>query len=102
MDMYGVCKKCGCTDDNPCFNPIYGNCWWVDDSHTLCSHCADAVIAMDPETKHCINSAASAPPDDAECCTCVYFHENDGGEICMLSGEATTCCSKACSDYSEE
>lgn len=43
-----------------------------------------------------------APPDDAECCTCVYFHEDDGGEICMLSGEATTCCSKACADYSEE
>lgn len=43
-----------------------------------------------------------AAPDDAECCTCVYFHEDDGGEICMLSGEATTCCSKACADYSGE
>lgn len=43
-----------------------------------------------------------AAPDDAECCTCVYFNEDKDGEICMLSGEATTCCSKACSDYSEE
>lgn len=43
-----------------------------------------------------------AAPDDAECGTCVYFHEDDEGEICMLSGEATTCCSKACADYSEE
>lgn len=43
-----------------------------------------------------------APPDDAECCTCVYFNEGDDGEICMLSGEATTCCNKACADYSEQ
>ena len=52
--------------------------------------------------RFCENSAASEAPDDAECCTCVYFHEDDGGEICMLSGEATTCCSKACADYSKE
>ena len=52
--------------------------------------------------RFCENSAASEVPDDAECCTCVYFYEDDGGEICMLSGEATTCCSKACADYSEE
>lgn len=100
--MYGVCKICGCTDDNPCFNPICGTCWWVDDSHTLCSHCADAVIAMDPETKHCINSAASEVPEDAECCTCAYFNCGDFGEICMLTGEETMCCSKACAEYSEE
>lgn len=43
-----------------------------------------------------------AAPDDAECCTCVYFNEEEDGEICMLTGEATTCCNKACADYSEQ
>ena len=37
--MYGVCKICGCTDDHACHSPILGNCWWVDDTHELCSHC---------------------------------------------------------------
>ena len=93
--MYGVCKKCGCTDDDPCFNPIYGTCWWVDDSHTLCSHCADVVIAMDPETKHCINSAASEVPDDAKCCTCIYFQEDEDGVYCDLTEEPVRGCDKA-------
>lgn len=43
-----------------------------------------------------------AAPDDAECGTCVYFNEDKDGEICMLTGKATTCCSKACADYSEQ
>ena len=37
----GVCHKCGCTEDNPCVDSIYGPCWWVNDDSTLCSHCAD-------------------------------------------------------------
>ena len=45
---YGVCRVCGCTDNDPCLNPEYGNCWWVDDTHELCSHCADETIANDP------------------------------------------------------
>ena len=52
----GVCRVCGCTDDDPCYNPNFGNCWWADESQTICSHCADKAIAYDPETKHCINS----------------------------------------------
>ena len=52
----GVCRVCGCTDDDPCYNPNFGNCWWADESQTICSHCADKAIADDPETKHCINS----------------------------------------------
>ena len=52
----GICRICGCTDEDPCFNPIVGNCWWVDDAHTLCSHCADEAISNAPETIHCINS----------------------------------------------
>jgi hypothetical protein len=58
---YGVCKICGCTDNDPCHNPAHGNCWWVDDSHELCSHCADKTIADDPATQHCINSNGFDP-----------------------------------------
>lgn len=53
---FGVCRECGCTEDDPCFNPNVGTCWWADDEHTLCSHCADPRIKNDPETEHCINS----------------------------------------------
>ena len=48
----GVCRICGCTDDNACYNPSYGNCWWVDDAHTLCSHCVMPDVVRDPKTKH--------------------------------------------------
>ncbi|MBQ6246168.1 MAG: hypothetical protein IJK04_04830, partial [Kiritimatiellae bacterium] len=36
----GVCRVCGCTEDNPCYHPEHENCSWVDDECTLCSHCA--------------------------------------------------------------
>ena len=54
--MYGVCKVCGCTDNDPCYHPDWGCCWWADETHELCSHCADEEIANDPCTQHCINS----------------------------------------------
>ena len=41
----GVCRVCGCTDDNACYIPGVGPCWWVDETHTLCSHC----VEIDPE-----------------------------------------------------
>lgn len=63
---YGVCRICGCTDDNPCNNPEVGNCWWADETHTICSHCADERIANDPMTKHCINSEEDAIGEDDE------------------------------------
>lgn len=83
---YGKCKVCGCTDNDPCYNPKYGTCWWVDDTHELCSHCADKEIAEDPLTLHCINSSGDDtfpgverkdlaalgcphPDEDAEACT---------------------------------
>lgn len=31
----GVCCACGCTNRYGCS----GGCWWVDDTHTLCSRC---------------------------------------------------------------
>lgn len=64
----GVCRVCGCTEDNPCYHPTYGTCWWVDEDHTLCSHCAETVmvhgrkvnISKDHNTKHCVNDASNA------------------------------------------
>lgn len=35
----GMCEVCGCTDNNPCYTHEHGACWWIDDRHTLCSHC---------------------------------------------------------------
>lgn len=58
---YGICKVCGCTDDNPCYHPEHGFCWWVDDTHELCSHCAIKEIAEDPDTQHCINGNGIDP-----------------------------------------
>ena len=37
----GICRICGCTWNNACTHPEYGNCWWVDQEETLCSHCTD-------------------------------------------------------------
>ncbi len=48
----GVCRFCGCTGDNACHHPEHGNCWWVDEAHTICSHCAIPDIANDPRTEH--------------------------------------------------
>ena len=52
----GVCSVCGCTMFNPCHNPKYGYCWWHDAEETVCSHCANKEIFLDPATEHCINS----------------------------------------------
>jgi hypothetical protein len=91
---YGICKVCGCTDNDPCFNPEHGNCWWVDDTHELCSHCADPEIANHPATQHCINSEGFDPypgverkdlaaigcpfPDDdgAACSDCSHYNSS--------------------------
>lgn len=52
----GVCRVCGCTENDPCYHPDYGTCWWADEEHTLCSHCAEKRIAEDPLTAHCVNT----------------------------------------------
>ncbi len=52
----GVCRVCGCTEDDPCFNPVYRYCWWHDAEMTICSHCANKDIFNDPTTVHCVNS----------------------------------------------
>lgn len=63
----GVCRICGCTSDNPCFNPEYGYCHWVAPS--LCSHCAETYleggnryspVKDDPRTEHCVNDCSRA------------------------------------------
>lgn len=34
-----VCKICGCAFENPCYTHENGYCYWIDDEHSLCSHC---------------------------------------------------------------
>lgn len=41
---YGTCKICRCTDYNACVHPDEGSCYWVDDTHELCSACLDHKI----------------------------------------------------------
>jgi len=52
--MKGVCKVCGCTMHNPCFNHHHGFCWWANKEEDLCSHCASEAISQDPNTIHCV------------------------------------------------
>jgi len=55
----GVCRICGCTEENPCFHPHAGTCWRVDPS--LCSHCAENLgLLNNPQTIHCINDKSKA------------------------------------------
>ena len=61
----GVCRVCGCTEENACYHPEHGNCFWVDDTFTLCSHCASEQegglgIKDDPETCHCASDVSDA------------------------------------------
>lgn len=35
--LSGICRVCGCTDDNACEE----GCIWVDKEHTLCSTCGE-------------------------------------------------------------
>lgn len=34
----GICRKCGCTQDDACHDHETGSCWWVEQD--LCSACA--------------------------------------------------------------
>jgi len=39
-----VCRICGCSDDNACYNDDMGICWWVEKD--LCSHCDAETVAL--------------------------------------------------------
>ena len=85
--MYGICKVCGCSDKDPCFSPNWGHCWWVDNTHELCSHCANKEIYFDPDTVHCVNSIIHGlyieettcdHPELPSCDGCPRYNEDDG------------------------
>lgn len=38
---YGICRICGCSDERACYHPDFGECWWIDETHELCSHCVE-------------------------------------------------------------
>lgn len=46
----GVCRVCGCTEDNACMNAFDTPCSWVDETRTLCSN-VDCVAAARDEKK---------------------------------------------------
>lgn len=37
----GICRRCGCADDDACWNDLTGPCHWTDEAHTLCSECVN-------------------------------------------------------------
>jgi hypothetical protein len=39
--MRGICKICGCTENNACMHPDFGACWWTSENQDLCSHCVE-------------------------------------------------------------
>lgn len=41
MWAWGVCRICGCTDNNACVNSEGNACFWVDSEHNLCSACVE-------------------------------------------------------------
>jgi hypothetical protein len=47
--MKGVCKLCGCTQEDACTHPEFGSCFWLDENKELCSHCVE--IPNDPLLK---------------------------------------------------
>lgn len=48
----GTCAVCGCTETDACYNPYFGNCWWIGRRHILCSHCACTEIVNSKDTRH--------------------------------------------------
>ncbi len=44
---YGTCKICGCTEDAACYHPEFGLCFWIDETHELCSHCVELKDDLD-------------------------------------------------------
>ncbi len=48
----GTCAVCGCTETDPCYNPYFGNCWWIGRRKILCSHCACTDIVNCSATEH--------------------------------------------------
>lgn len=89
--MYGVCKICGCTDDHACHSPIFGNCWWVDDSHELCSHCQMKLearglspedIENEPAPGLYVEETVCPYPEREWCEGCPKYIEEDG--VCEM------------------
>lgn len=37
------CKKCGCSNLDPCISKAFGPCWWMNEGEDLCSHCIEGV-----------------------------------------------------------
>ncbi len=65
----GICRVCGCTDDNAC----EGGCYWVEPD--LCSSCAEAVV-----------QAPKSDPVHALMGRVIKTHYNTGGVVTGVSG----------------
>lgn len=65
----GICRVCGCTDEDcsECIERTGQPCHWVDEAHTLCSACAEADAVRCRLADQCARanrcSFAAAHPD---------------------------------------
>ena len=41
-----ICRVCGCTWNHACHDDR-GVCWWINQSHNLCSHCFGDLMNID-------------------------------------------------------
>lgn len=67
--MYGICKICGCTDQNACVSFMGGPCYWLDDTHMLCSCCRswkDTDISGNRRANHLVVLQGESYSDDCE------------------------------------
>lgn len=44
----GVCRKCGCTEFDPCVDAIGECCAWADDNQVCCNFCKSGVQRRRP------------------------------------------------------
>lgn len=57
----GICKKCGCTDNDACHDTDTGSCYWLKED--LCSACADRVEKQEYVAEK-LSALAIKPPRD--------------------------------------
>jgi DNA-directed RNA polymerase subunit RPC12/RpoP len=83
----GVCKVCGCTENNACMTEV-GPCFWVNEEKDLCSNCVQENDIFQPmHVYHCANCSTTfgidAYLEDQSSVVCPICHTdnslNDAG-----------------------
>lgn len=77
--------------DHDVHSPIFGNCWWVDETHELCSHCEMILearglkvedVANEPVPGLYVEETVCPYPEREVCEGCPKYIEDEG--ICEM------------------